>query len=102
MQRAEQLHIKARIEGQEIDPVAFVLHGPEVRTLLSPNYENNKPLVDLAARLTAFEYIELKVCRRWMGGEEIDPALLPPFIGTVPWGAAEMERLMQDEGYIYF
>jgi intracellular sulfur oxidation DsrE/DsrF family protein len=102
MQRAEHLHLEARADGRELEPIAFILHGPEVLALLSPAYESNKNMVNLAARLSAFKYIDLKVCLTWLGGEGIDPTELPPFIGTVPLGATEIQRLMADEGYIYF
>ena len=101
MQRAEHLHLEARADGRMLEPIAFVLHGPEVISLLAPNYEKNMKLVDMAERLVASEYIDLKVCQRWMGGNGIDPAQLPPFIGTVPYGAAEIERLMTQD-YVYF
>lgn len=101
MQRAEHLHLEAKASGRDLEPIAFVLHGPEVLNLLTPSYENNRSLVDLAARLSAFQYIDLKVCRRWLGGRGIDTGNLPPFIGTVPYGGEEIERLMS-EGYVYF
>ncbi len=101
MQRAEHIHLEARAGGHELEPIAFVLHGPEVISLLTPNYDSNRPLVDLAARLSALKYIDLKVCRRWLGGNSIDAADLPPFIGTVPYGVEETQRLMSDD-YVYF
>lgn len=102
MQRAEHLHLQAQADGRSLEPIAFVLHGPEVLALLSSTYESNMKVVDFAARLSALKYIDLNVCLTWLGGEGIDPAELPPFIGTVPLGVAEIQRLMVDEGYIYF
>lgn len=100
--RAESLLDSGDFKAGTDTPVAFILHGPEARSLLNANYSKNKILVDLAARLSAFRVVEIKVCKTWMGGEGLDEEQLPPFIATVPFGPAETQRLMQEENYVYF
>jgi len=82
--------------------VTFVLHGPEVRSLLRQNYLQNKSTVDLAARLSALGVVDIKACETWMGGNSVNPEELQPFVGTVNYGPAEIDRLIDEEGYIYF
>ena len=82
--------------------VTFVLHGPEVRSLLRQNYLQNKSTVDLAARLSALGVVEIKACETWMGGNSVNPEELQPFVGTVNYGPAEIDRLIDEESYIYF
>ncbi len=102
LQRSEQLLDEGKINRHSPSPVRFVLHGPEARILLLQNYQRYKATVDLAARLSAFGVVDLKVCKTWMGGAGVNPEELPPFVGTVPYGPAEIERLMKEEDYIYF
>ncbi|MEE8057720.1 MAG: hypothetical protein V3T17_07800 [Pseudomonadales bacterium] len=100
--RAEQLFNSGNFNPGIDTPVAFILHGSEARSLLTPHYLQNKELVDLAARLSAFKVVEIKVCKTWMEGQSLDEELLPPFIATVPFGPAEERRLMQKQHYVYF
>ncbi len=100
--RAESLFDSGKFNPGADTPVAFVLHGSEAKALLRANYAENKALVDLAARLTAFEVVDIKVCKAWMGGQSLDDSQLPPFIATVPLGPVEERRLMNNENYVYF
>lgn len=92
---------EASSEYDTDDPISVVLHGEEIKAFVRSNYRNNKALVDLAARLDAFNVIEVKVCKRWMGANGIMESQLPPFIEPVPFGLGERERL-QKAGYAYF
>lgn len=83
------------------EPIAVVLHGEEIKAFVRSNYRSNKELVDLAARLDAFNVIDVKVCKRWMGANGIMANQLPPFVDPVPYGAGERDRL-QKAGYAYF
>jgi hypothetical protein len=56
--RAESLLDVGNFKVGMDTPVAFILHGPEAKSLLSMNYVKNKSLVDLAARLSAFQVVE--------------------------------------------
>lgn len=83
------------------EPIAVVLHGDEIRAFVRDNYADNKSLVDLAAKLDAFNVIDVKVCRRWMGANDVMVGDLPPFIEEVPYGNGERLRL-EEAGYAYF
>lgn len=99
--RAEELYIENEIpEG--FPPIAIVLHGPEVAIFFKQNYKIYKPIVDLAARLTAFGVIDVSVCQTRMGVLGQDPSGLFPFVKTVPFGPLEVERLLNQKEYVYF
>ncbi|MGK0405724.1 MAG: intracellular sulfur oxidation DsrE/DsrF family protein [Oleispira sp.] len=83
------------------EPISVVLHGEEIKAFVRSNYRSNKALVDLAARLDAFNIIDVKVCKRWMGANGIMASELPPFVEAVPFGVGERERLKK-AGYAYF
>jgi intracellular sulfur oxidation DsrE/DsrF family protein len=102
LQRSEHLMDEGVLGRNTSSPVRFVLHGPEARILLLQNYSQHKSTVDLAARLSAFGAVDIKVCETWMGGNRVNPSELPPFVGTVPYGPSEESRLRNEEGYIYF
>jgi intracellular sulfur oxidation DsrE/DsrF family protein len=102
LKRSEQLLDQGILARHSPSPVRFVLHGPEAKILLLQNYPRYKATVDLAARLSAFGVVDLKVCETWMGGNRVNPEELPPFVGTVPYGPDEIRRLMKEQDYIYF
>lgn len=99
--RADEL-FRLGLANQVQSPLAFVLHGPEVAIFFRENYERYKPLVDLAARLSALGVIEVNVCRTRMGVLGREPSVLLPFVGTVPFGPAEIDRLINEEKFVYF
>ena len=90
-----------KVDYQAENPVALVLHGDEIKLFERRFYSDNKKLVDIAARLDAFNVVDIKVCRRWMAGHEVTVDDLPPFVELVDDGPAEVERL-QLEGYVSF
>jgi intracellular sulfur oxidation DsrE/DsrF family protein len=102
LQRADQLFISGQFMVGKDAPIVFVLHGPEANVFFQGNYTKNKTLVDLAARLTAFQIVDIKVCETWMGGEGLNKRELPPFVSAVPYGPGEARRLLEEENYIYF
>ncbi|GAA5315700.1 MAG: hypothetical protein AseanaTS_09050 [Candidatus Pelagadaptatus aseana] len=99
--RAETLFLDGRLRGQ-MSPASFVLHGPDVSVFFRDNYREHKGLVDLAARLSAFGVVDIQVCETQTGVLGRDRNDLMPFVGTVPFGPAEEERLVEREGYVYF
>jgi len=99
--RIEQLFM-IEASDQNYAPVVIVLHGPEVSVFLRENYRQYKHIVDQAARLTAFNVVDIRVCETRMGVLGADRKALVPFVGTVPFGPAEIERLTQNEGYLSF
>ena len=99
--RAEELFSSGKV-GPGDKPMAFVLHGPEVKIFFKDNYEQYRSIVDLAAKLTAFNVVNVKVCRTRMRGMGERESTLVPFVGTVPYGPAEIKRLVDKERYVYF
>ncbi len=101
LKRAENLYLGGKVEKTG-KPLTFVLHGPEVALFFKDNYQQNKEIVDIVARLTAFKVVEIQVCETRMGVLGRDKSELVPFVGTVPFGPAEIDRLLKQEKYIYF
>lgn len=92
---------ESEVEYSRANPIAVVLYGEEIQAFVRSNYRTHKKLVDLAARLDAFNVIEVKVCQQWMAENGIKPNELPPFVEPVPVGAGERARL-EKTGYAYF
>jgi len=80
------------------EPIAFVLHGPEVKYFSRMNYEAYKGIVDKAAQLDAFRLIDVRVCATYLRNNNISPDSLPPFVEVVPYGPDEEMRL-RAQGY---
>ena len=102
LRRVEELVDSEPSQLNADSPVVFLLHGKEARSLLQNNYRKNKELVDLAARLAAFEIVDIKVCEVWMGNQRLDKSQLQPFVGTIPFAPSEKKRLVEQQGYQYF
>lgn len=79
--------------------IALIIHGPTVEIFTEKNYQKNKELVDLAARLDAFKVIDLKICERSLSGRGVTRDEIPSFIESVPYAPDEIKRLTE-EGYI--
>lgn len=99
--RAEMLFLDGSFLNQ-LPPATLVVHGPEVAVFFKQDYQQNKSLIDLAARLSAFGVVDILVCETRMGVLGRDPHELFPFVGTVPFGPAEEKRLAKEEGFLYF
>lgn len=102
LDRAEQLMLTGVVTPGSGPKVTLVLHGPVLRTLLRDNYRDNKPLVDKAASLSALEVIDVKACATWMMSNGVNSGNLQPFIETVPYGSAEVQRLLNEHLYLKF
>ena len=98
--RAEDLARRPRPVGGE-DNIVLVLHGPEVEFFAISNYERYRSLVDRAARLDAFDVVDVRICQTMMQQFGIEADDIPAFIEQVPNGTREVERLTR-EGYTYF
>ncbi len=81
------------------DPVVIVLHGPEAEPFLRRNYLEHQPLVDRAAKLKAFNRIDMRMCETWMRNNGIAADELLPFVETIPLAPEEVRRLERD-GYL--
>jgi len=73
-----------------------------VEIFFKENYRSFKPIVDLAARLSALEVIDVKVCQVSYEREGLDKSTLLPFVSSVPFGPAEVSRLVDEQEYSYF
>jgi intracellular sulfur oxidation DsrE/DsrF family protein len=98
--RAEELAMRPQAQGEEAS-IVLVLHGPEVEFFSISNYEKYKDIVDQAARLDAFDVVDVKICQSMMGALGIGRDDIPSFIEQVPRGPGEIERLVQ-QGYVAF
>jgi len=85
----------------DFEPVTVILHGPELRVFDRRNYKEYKEIVGLAARLEAFNVINVQVCEVQMMRDGLQMSDFPAFVESVPYGPAEKERLLK-RGYQYF
>ncbi len=99
--RAESYYLATGLDTR-LPPLVLVLHGSEVGIFFRENYSRYKPVVDLAARLSAFGVVAIRVCKTRIKHLGLNENNLYPFVGTVPFGPAELERLTNSEGYVYF
>jgi len=79
--------------------ISLVLHGPEIEHFRISQYMNNQDIVDLAAKLDAFNVIDIKMCNTMMGRLSVDKQEIPAFIEIVPYGPGEVEALVE-KGFI--
>jgi intracellular sulfur oxidation DsrE/DsrF family protein len=100
--RAEAFYLESSPLLSKSPPIALVLHGPEVEIFFRENYKRYKNIVDLAARLSAFQVVDIKICRTRLRFLEQDEMSLFPFVGTVAFGPDEIARLTEEEGYVRF
>ncbi len=98
LKRAEMLATTPN-SAERPEKIALVLHGPEIRYFQISQYLQNREIVDLAAKLDAFNVIDIKMCNTAMSSMGIHKADIPAFIEIVPYGPAEIERL-QSKGFI--
>lgn len=100
LDRAEKLAMTPRPPGEGAT-VVLVLHGPEVEFFAISNYEKYKEIVDQAARLDAFEVVDVKICQTMLEMHGIRREDIPSFIEQVPLGPQEVDSLI-NRGYVYF
>ena len=79
--------------------IAIILHGPEIDLFSIRNYQKYRALVDKAARLDAYNIIEVKMCQTTMRERGLRNEDVPGFIELVPYGPDEIERL-QLQGFV--
>ena len=98
LRRAEEIR-EAHAEGYEDLEIILVLHGPDINIFRQENYNKHKRIVDLAAKLDAFDIIDLKICETTMSSMGVDRSEVPAFIESVPYAPDEIRRL-GEEGYM--
>ena len=101
LQRAEKLYLEGKLP-QDANPIAIILHGPEVEIFFKDNYSEYKKIVDLAARLSAFGVVDVRVCETQTGIMGRSRSSIHSFIGTVAFGPTEVKRLLDQKSYVYF
>lgn len=101
LSRAETLYSEGKLP-QGANPIAIILHGPEVEIFFKDKYEEYKKIVDLAAKLSAFGVVDVRVCETQSGIMGRGRSSIHSFIGTVPFGPTEVKRLLDQQSYIYF
>ena len=101
LKRAEELYFSGGLPA-DIGPIALVLHGPEVEIFFKDKYKKYKETVDLAARLSAFGVVDVRVCETRTGIMGRQRSSIHPFIGTVAFGPSEVKRLLGQQNYVYF
>ncbi len=101
LKRAEMLYLDGKLPASA-NPIAIVLHGPEVEIFFKDKYDEYKNIVDLAARLSAFGVVDVRVCETQTGILGRSRSSIHPFIGTVPFGPTEVKRLLNQQSYVYF
>jgi len=96
--RAEEIR-ETHAEGYDDLDIVLILHGPDINIFRQENYNLHKPLVDLAAKLDAFDIIDMKICETTMSNMGVQRSEVPAFIESVPYAPDEIRRL-GEEGYI--
>ena len=79
-------------------PVLVVLNGEEIAAFERKHYREQKQLVDLAARLAAFEIIEIRVCETTLEERFVHRSELPSFLQPIKNGAAYLTEKKR-QGY---
>ncbi len=98
LQRVDEISRSDMIGHEDLE-IVMILHGPDIEWFRQENYEQNRQLIDLAARLDSYAVIDMKVCEVAMDTLGVRQEELPPFIEPVPYAPDELKRLT-DEGYI--
>ncbi len=81
------------------EPVVLVLSGQEIELFVRSNYREQKALVDLAARLSAFAVVRLEVSQSYLQAHNLSEKDLPSFIAPVADGNAQIQSL-KAQGYV--
>jgi len=98
LRRADEIAQKSRDQFNELK-IAIVIHGENITMFTQDNYEKNKLMIDLAAKLDTYNVIDLKMCEYSMDKIGINKNDIPEFIDTVPFAPDEIKRLTS-EGYL--
>ena len=101
LERAEAVYLEGKLPDN-VNPIAIVLHGPEVEIFFKDKYKEYKSIVDLAAKLSALGVVDVRVCETQTGILGRNRSSIHPFIGTVHFGPTEVKRLLDQQNYVYF
>ena len=98
LQHADKISAAPR-SGMNRASISMVLHGPEIDIFSIENYPKYREIVDLAAKLDAYNIIEVKMCQTMMRKRGLKNGSVPGFIELVPYAPEELEKLRQ-RGYV--
>jgi intracellular sulfur oxidation DsrE/DsrF family protein len=98
LNKAEEHALRPRPADQHA-AIAIVLHGPEIDLFSIRNYQKYQSLVDKAARLDAYNIIDVKMCQTTMRKRGLRNQDVPGFIELVPYAPEEIEQLQQ-QGFV--
>ena len=96
--RAEEVSQTHPKDFEDLE-IVMIIHGPDIDWFTHKNYEYNQKLIDLAARLDAYDVIDMKVCEKTMQTRGVAASDLPEFIESVPYAPTTIDELLRD-GYI--
>tara|TARA_R110000782_G_scaffold207855_1_gene296321 strand:+ start:605 stop:1156 length:552 start_codon:yes stop_codon:yes gene_type:complete len=96
--RAEEVSQAHPADFEDLE-IVMIIHGPDIDLFTNQNYTENKQLIDLAARLDAYDVIDMQVCETTMSMRGVDREDIPSFIESVPYAPLEINQRLQD-GYI--
>lgn len=100
LERVEMLYEQGKLEG--IEAPSLILHGPEVEVFFKDTYDRYKGIVDLAQKLSDLDLVDVRVCETQTGVMGREASGLYPFVKTVPFGPREVNRLLEQQNYVYF
>lgn len=95
--RVDQLMTGPRSASQPAN-IALLLHGQEIEYFTIDKYDQYRDIVDLSAKLDAYNVIEFKMCETAMKDFGVEKSDIPGFIEFVPNGDRELEQLSR-KGY---
>ena len=98
LERAEEVTATQSPEYQDLE-IVMVIHGPDIELFTQQSYAENQNLIDLAAKLDAYEIVDMKVCEATMKNRGVDREDIPKFIDSVPFAPIEIQNRLND-GYI--
>ena len=93
LRRALEIYEAMPADGKENLEIAMVLHGPDAQYFAKKNYAENKSMIDLAEKLEASGFVDLKVCAVSAKSQGIEHDGFPAFIEIVPYGPKAIENL---------
>jgi len=97
LNRVDRLISMPRAADQPAN-IALILHGPEIDFFNIDNYHRYRSIVDQAARLDAYNVIDIKMCETMMKERGLSKSKVPGFIDFVPDGEVEVRKL-KGNGY---
>jgi uncharacterized protein len=96
--RAEEVSQTHPSDFEDLE-IVMVIHGPDIDWFTNQNHAENRQLIELAARLDAYDVIDMKVCETTMSMRGVERQDIPAFIESVPYAPTEIKQRLE-QGYI--